>query len=283
METVAFDDGILEQICKVLGDTGTGLTGSEIGRYLQETGLDDVDPASTKWIRVYSALHANQQETGSGSAVIRFIEHAMKPVNYWQSPELFGKRQAELNRVLMFSGYRLEDDGHVALTNRIRTLDEAQQLASNLYKLLESRNAHPDVLKVCKPELVVDNYFHAVLEAAKSINTKIKALFAPTTEDRSMLEDGTKLAGRAFGSSTPTFIINAFATESHWSEQTGFLNLLQGVFLTFRNPLAHEPKNEWSMNEQDALDILSLISYLHRRLDEAVENTDHKTRPERAK
>ena len=37
----------------------------------------------------------------------------------------------------------------------------------------------------------------------------------------------------------------------------------------FRNPTAHEPKVDWEITEQDALDILGIISYCHRRLDNA--------------
>lgn len=39
---------------------------------------------------------------------------------------------------------------------------------------------------------------------------------------------------------------------------------------TFRNTTAHAPKIHWPINEQDALDILTLASLLHRRLDGAV-------------
>lgn len=37
----------------------------------------------------------------------------------------------------------------------------------------------------------------------------------------------------------------------------------------FRNPEAHQPKIFWDIDEQDALEILGLISYCHRRLDKA--------------
>lgn len=37
----------------------------------------------------------------------------------------------------------------------------------------------------------------------------------------------------------------------------------------FRNPEAHQPKISWDIDEQDALEILGLISYCHRRLDKA--------------
>jgi uncharacterized protein (TIGR02391 family) len=52
-------------------------------------------------------------------------------------------------------------------------------------------------------------------------------------------------------------------------EQRGFMNLLKGLFGTFRNTAAHAPKITWKIDEQDALDILSLISLVHRRLDSA--------------
>jgi uncharacterized protein (TIGR02391 family) len=50
-------------------------------------------------------------------------------------------------------------------------------------------------------------------------------------------------------------------------EQTGLMNLMKGVFGTFRNPTAHEPQSRWPISEQDALDFLTMVSFLHRRID----------------
>ena len=49
------------------------------------------------------------------------------------------------------------------------------------------------------------------------------------------------------------------------------MNLLKGLFGTFRNTKAHAPKIKWKIDELDALDILSMISLVHRRLDKTVE------------
>ena len=68
----------------------------------------------------------------------------------------------------------------------------------------------------------------------------------------------------------PILIINAYQTKQQKDEQKGFEAILEGLCNMFRNPLAHQPKIEWSINEQDALEILSLISYCHTRLDNAV-------------
>ncbi len=59
-------------------------------------------------------------------------------------------------------------------------------------------------------------------------------------------------------------------SETQQSEQTGFMNLVKGLFSMFRNTTAHAPKITWKIEEQDALDILSMTSLIHRRLDEAI-------------
>ena len=59
------------------------------------------------------------------------------------------------------------------------------------------------------------------------------------------------------------------ATETEKSEQKGFANLVKGMFGTFRNVTGHAPKTTWPISEQDALDLLPLVSYIHRRIDAA--------------
>lgn len=46
--------------------------------------------------------------------------------------------------------------------------------------------------------------------------------------------------------------------------------LLIGLVGAVRNPLAHEPKMNWPMPELDALDILTLVPLIHRKLDGAI-------------
>jgi uncharacterized protein (TIGR02391 family) len=81
--------------------------------------------------------------------------------------------------------------------------------------------------------------------------------------------DGAPFVDEVLGGDPPRFKINPHLLESHKSEQQGFVNLLKGLFGTFRNPTAHSPKIEWDMPEADALDLFSLCSYIHRRLDGA--------------
>ena len=127
------------------------------------------------------------------------------------------------------------------------------------------RKVHPDVLRHCKEELLVDNYFHAVFEATKSVAEKIRQMTG-------LVSDGADLVEQAFSfkSAVPHLALNSLQAESEQSEQKGFMNLLRGLFGTFRNTTAHAPKITWKIEEQDALDILSLVSLVHRRLDSAI-------------
>jgi len=69
--------------------------------------------------------------------------------------------------------------------------------------------------------------------------------------------------------SVPRVAINDLLTESQRSEQSGFANLVKGTFGMFRNPTAHEARVLWAMSKEDAEDLLSLASLIHRRLDTA--------------
>jgi len=64
-------------------------------------------------------------------------------------------------------------------------------------------------------------------------------------------------------------IVRQGRSETLVGEQRGFVSLLKGLYGTIRNPLGHEAKIEWEMSEQDAVDILTTVSLVHRKLDKA--------------
>jgi uncharacterized protein (TIGR02391 family) len=259
----SFDKSILKAICDVLGDTSEGLTGSEIGRLLNESNIEDPLPGVTKRDRLFEALNQIQKQDGCANNIVAFIYRAMNPVRYTKNPHVFESRRFELNKALAFAGLALGDDGKLREINIAHTLSEAQERAGKLYKQLLARNAHADILLFCRAELLQDNYFHAVFEATKSIADKIR-------EESGLMGDGSKLVDEAFGGEAPILAFNTLQTETEKSEHTGFMNLLKGLFGTFRNTTAHVPKIKWNINEQDALDMLTFMSLVHRKLDECV-------------
>ena len=78
--------------------------------------------------------------------------------------------------------------------------------------------------------------------------------------------DGAELVEKAFAINNPLIKINSLSSETEISEHKGFANLVKGVFGMFRNTTAHVPKIIWTIDEDDALDILSTISLIHRKL-----------------
>ncbi len=245
------------------------LTGAEITRVLQQAEIHkDVAIDDTKWKRLRTAFALQQRSDGHGNRVAKAIEITMDPVRFTQAPQGFATEREQLNRVLAFCGMELGEDGRLRKVTPAKTLSEAQRRARSLYQRLTARGAHGQVLGYCTAELLQDNYFHAVLEATKG-------LFERVRQRTGLQADGHELVDQAFGTpkggGPPRIAFNSLRTQSHRSEQTGLVNLFKGVYGTFRNPTAHSPRSSWPMTEQDALDLLTLLSMLHRRLDQAVD------------
>ncbi|HBH89402.1 TIGR02391 family protein [Ponticaulis sp.] len=249
----------LEAIAQALGDTDDGLTNSEIDRLIVECHMADPGPG-TKWKRIYNAFAEVQNRKQNRTNVLEFIRRAMAPVKYMKAPDRFEILRTNLNGVLLFSGMAVDDRGKLVTAKTVSTISDARRRANDLRADLKDRGVHPDVLVFCKEELLADNYFHAVLEATKSIGDKLRARTG-------LQDDGGGLVDRALCGSPPMIAINPLQTESQKSEQKGFANLVKGTFGMFRNPTAHEARKNWNMSEDDAKDLLSLVSLIHRRID----------------
>lgn len=259
-------ESVIELIAKNLGDTETGFSGSEIGSLLQECNIEDLEPKSTKWRRLKLALLHKQNYDRCSNNIISFIQIAMEPVRHIEKNEWFNLKIFELNKVLSFEGYQINENGIITTVQKTTTISEANARAKKLRTELVSRKVHNDILLFCKDELLIDNYFHAVFEATKSIAEKIR-------EKTDLTSDGAELIDEAFSfkNKLPLLALNTLVSESEQSEQKGFMNLIKGIFGTFRNTTAHSPKIKWKVEEEDALDILSMISLVHRKLDKAIQ------------
>jgi uncharacterized protein (TIGR02391 family) len=266
MAIPTFPDDQVEQIARTLAEARTHAQYTEM---FQRLGFDAPDAhVGPKWLRIREAFKARQARDGVGNNVGAFIEAVMAPVNFIGASESHTTLRVSLNTILAFSGLAVTEAGKLSAVAAARTLGEAEARASELRAKLQARSVHSDVLAFCRPELLDGNHFHAVLEGTKSVAAKIRL--------RSGLqEDGAALVQRAFGGQQPYLAINRLANETERSEQTGFVNLVVGLFGTFRNPTAHAPRVEWAISEQDALDLLTLVSYVHRRLDVAARTHPH--------
>lgn len=240
-----------------------GLKGDEIGYILKDMSVDDPDPTMTKWKRLFNALVLTQNKYQVGNHLIMFISRTMSPVRYVNAQGQFDWRRDGLNVVLAFSGYQIREDGKVISATLETTLAGAKARTQKLKVVLEARGTHPEVFKYCNEELLKENYFHAVFEATKGLAQRIRDFSGLNT-------DGAELINEAFSVKSPVIALNSLQTETEQSEQKGIANLMIGLFGAIRNPTAHTPKITWAMPEQDAVDVLSLVSFIHRKLDNAV-------------
>ncbi|WP_338481354.1 TIGR02391 family protein [Rhodococcus sp. DN22] len=172
----------------------------------------------------------------------------------------------QLNQALSLAGMKVREDGKVATVKRARTDSEALDRTQHLRNLLVRRDAHDAVLAYCRTELLRTDFYEAVFEAIKGLGSRIRQM--TKTEG-----DGYGLIDATMCGKEPVLAINNLNTRTDRDEQLGVANLAKGLFSAFRNPVAHEPRLEWQMSEQDALDVLGTLSLIHRRIDAATVRT----------
>lgn len=184
----------------------------------------------------------------------------MKPSRYVGRNTTYEDIRSELNKRLSFIGLYLNEAGKFNSVTKTGTISEAEQRINRFKSKLELRNIHPVIYKYCNTELISENYFHAVFEAVKSIAEEIRG-------KSNLTLDGAELIDIAFSINAPLIKINPLMTETQMSEHKGFANLIKGVFGMFRNTTAHSPKIVWQITEDEALDIMTTISLIHKKIE----------------
>lgn len=255
----SFSADVLEALAKELGDCGTG---GEISRILRDLDIPDLSGESTKWRRLLALFQDIQRQDRCANRVVAFLQRLVAPARFLGRGQEFEALRQNLNQALAFAGLEYGNDGQIRAVVTTRTLPEAEARVQTLRSKFKGRALHPEVLRFCEAELLQDNYFHALLEANKGLAQRIRDLSGVQL-------DGAALVDKVFSVQNPILALNRLVTESERSEQTGYATLLKGCFVAIRNPLAHTPRLFWD-GEDDAADILSLLSLLHRKLDGCV-------------
>lgn len=251
----------LEEISNIFGATNDGFTGSEISRLLDICSIPDIDSNNTKRYRLFNSFANKCNQVGNSDCVYRFIEEAFMPSRWLSRAEEKEKMLVRINEVLSLKGIQLTDDNKFINIDVATTVSEAKARASRLSKKLQAINAHHYVLNCCKEELLANDYFHAVQEAAKSLTDRIST-------ETGLTQDGTALIERAFSQNNPAAVINTLSNQSEINEHRGVKEMLLGINYSVRNVTAHEMRINWDINEETAINYLSIISALHKILDE---------------
>lgn len=264
VKELPLSDGILQGLSRIMGDTNDGLTGPEIGRYLEMVKIKDCYPNITKWKRLFNAFATYQNDTQCCNAILNFCKNYFQPELFVNADKfLFEQQRLDANRLLAFAGYEISPRGGIIKTSKITTISEAEKRANTLRYELKARNTHKDIYRFCHAELLADDYFHAVEEALKGLFERIREISGVYSKD------GAELIDMVMAVKAPKMLINRFQTDSEISEHKGFSAMLKALYSLFRNPEAHTPRIKWSMDKTEALDILGIISLCHRKLDNA--------------
>lgn len=261
-----FTENELEQLSKALAEAATG---SEITALLRDARLHDIQGDApqgvslTKWRRVDAALRDLHNRDQSANGILAFTKRVLAPARFVSKhPADHGQALAAANVVLALKGVQVRPDGELIRVAKSTTVNEAQQRADHLRSELRRRNVHHECLRFCRAELLDKDYFHAILEAAKSLADKIRNLTG-------LNSDGAELVDQALSKQNPYLVWNTLLTPSEQSVHTGISMMLKGIFSYYRNPTAHEPRILKGITEAEALEALTTISLLHRKLDEA--------------
>lgn len=130
------------------------------------------------------------------------------------------------------------------------------------YPHLHWRHLNDVIRERIRPYYENQQYGEAADQGVKIYCQKVR-------DETSLLEDGTQLVGKAFGSNTPLLMVADLATETGRNLQMGQEQLSRGLITGFRNPINHAPIDSVvpaMFSEKDCLDILSLTSYLLNRV-----------------
>lgn len=130
-------------------------------------------------------------------------------------------------------------------------------------RIFAGRGFHPEVVRHSELLFLQGNYFHAVFESAKVYNKAVR-------EKGKSDKDGQALMMDVWGFQNGVLKVTRCETETDRNVQDGIKFLSAGLMQAIRNPTAHEPAVDWPISRVDCLDILSFLSFLFRKLDDAV-------------
>ena len=253
-----FSNFELESIARIIGDLYTNgqLTTIFSDLNLIENNQGVIKPS--KWFRIRNAIR-NQTDLHN------LLETAFIPAHFVEKPDIWHQSVDRVNRILRFHGYELDQQGNIVIVEQTKTLKEAEKRANSLVDLLTPMTIHPYALKFCIPELLQENYFHAIFEASKGILDRLRDM-------NSSQLDGTQLIEQSFSTKNVCIVPknNKLQNQNEKSQFLAIKHLLLTINYLYRNDKAHVLRFYNPEQEDDAIIALTMISKAHYLLDNCV-------------
>ena len=160
--------------------------------------------------------------------------------------------------------------------------DKQSEVVGALYALIPEyaqyhwRRLHQTVKDASYNDYKNEDYYRAVEESIKRYQTTVQ-------NNSGCSDDGQKLMLKVFGKENSILSVSSkykrtdgadFSSSTKENVEEGQKFMSAGIMSGVRNPIAHEEiselKNSGLFTENDCLDMLSLLSHLYRRLDDAI-------------
>lgn len=188
----------------------------------------------------------------------RIQENTNVNIDDWLStvpPEIKTRLDALLAKV---------DESELSASDQSETIENLHALVPE-YPNFHWRHLNSNIKAVSESDYKRGDYLRAAEESVK--------LYEKSVKEKSKIDKiGVDLMGKSFGPETEPLKVSPNVSETDKNIERGQKHMSMGVMAGFRNPAMHEPKNHIYpaiYNDMDCLDLLSMLSYLFNKLDNA--------------
>lgn len=135
---------------------------------------------------------------------------------------------------------------------------------------------HPAIRAAAGALFLKGEYVSAVFEAAKGFVDAVKRCAGNPSDRNGNPLDGVPLIAHVFAVKSPCLKFTQLSTQTEQNEHRGLALIAEGIVAALRNPKGHLPGIAITLTPEEALEQLATISYLMRRLEQAIPSTRHR-------
>ena len=244
----------LERLSKIIDYK----TGTEITDLFRKAGFEDIKhDGGTKWRFLYQTFNELQNKDLGQYIIVKFLETVCDPQEFFENPNHRKIIVGEINTVLAFNNLKINDQGKAeSIPEKHTTISDTK---THNEKLFDQRDYHEQIIVHAKIQFISNQYFNAINECCKTFDNYVKS--------KSKIDShGYNLMSKALSPNGP-LKLNPHITETEKNQQAGLMHMCMGLMYHVRNPTSHETQQDLSISREDALDIMSFISYLFKQID----------------
>jgi len=263
------DPTYLTLLCDVLGGDNA-LLDTELHQLMIDAQVSDITPGINRRQRLYNALWAQQEQDKSSDNVFKFLNTATQHMKSSRSQPYFEKFRGELNSALAFWGFTVDETANITAVDITKMTQAAMDITERVKTfryIMTRRNLHPDILPACDREfLMEENYYPVVRKGVRIMADKL-------TAKAGLPSVGPEIADQAFSmvwQGWPILALNDLKSPQEVNQQYAIMQCMRGILLMFYDERTRQERTSWPMTQQEALEVLGLVSFCCAKIDAAV-------------